>query len=228
MRLSPTPRSLVAFAALALTVVACNSSTTTTTPVVVTGPTGVPVNTSFQQGWVTPLRLPGTPSTIPALTVSSSGFTNNGPLPASAPFTGCTAAGVTTSNVSPQLSWTAGPSGTQSYMVEMFDPIAPTGAGFFHWTAFNIPAATTSLPAGYGTTTPGGGVIFGYTDYGASGYGGPCPPVGDGTHLYYIVVSALNVPTISGATAASTGAFLNFTTRGAIVAQGVLVGTYSR
>jgi Raf kinase inhibitor-like YbhB/YbcL family protein len=214
----------------ALALSACNGSSSTTTPttIVTSGPTGVPISVSFQSGWYTPLRLPGTPSSIGTLTVTSTDFTNGGALPATAPNTGCTAAGATASNVSPALAWSAGPSGTLSYVVEMFDPIAPTGTGFWHWTVYNIPASTTSLPRGYGTTPASGGVIEGYTDNGSSGYGGPCPPPGDGTHLYFFVVSALSVATLPGATSASTGAYANFVMRGNILAQGQIYGTYSR
>ena len=46
-------------------------------------------------------------------------------------------------NIFPGLSWTAGPSGTKSYVVIMQDADAMSrGAPILHWTMVNIPAAT--------------------------------------------------------------------------------------
>lgn len=202
--------ALVALAAVLP--VACNSSTSTTPLVTAT------TNPIYN------LRPPGTGAVAP-LTVSSTDFTSGGTLPATAPQLGC---GPSAANVSPQLAWTAGPSGTQSYVVQIFDPDAPTGVGFWHWNLVNVPASTTSLPTGFGTTAPTAPVVEAESDYGTSGYGGPCPPVGDPPHHYYFIVSALNVATLSGVTSTSTGAFVTFSMRGTILGQGQIVGTYGR
>src|SRR5262249_35872451 len=51
-------------------------------------------------------------------------------------------------NVSPQLSWTAGPAGTKSYAMLMEDPEGRGGAGVHHWVAYGIPANVNSFAEG--------------------------------------------------------------------------------
>lgn len=101
--------------------------------------------------------------------------------------------GCTGENQSPQLNWSNAPEGTKSFAITMHDPDAPTGSGWWHWVVFDIPATTNEIPAGSGSV--GGmlpaGAIQSMTDFGAPGYGGPCPPPGHGPHQYVITVHAL-------------------------------------
>ena len=53
-------------------------------------------------------------------------------------------------DVSPELSWYGFPKQTKSFVVSMYDPQAPTQAGFFHWIVEDIPATTTHLPQNAG------------------------------------------------------------------------------
>jgi Raf kinase inhibitor-like YbhB/YbcL family protein len=140
--------------------------------------------------------------------------------------------GCTGSNVSPALNWSGAPSGTKSFAVSMYDPDAPTGSGWWHWVVFNIPPGTTSLPKGAGDVkkklTPKG-AIQSRTDFGADGYGGPCPPAGDKPHRYQITVFAVDVDKLpdaknDAASAALVGFDLHFHT----LAKATLTGLYGR
>jgi Raf kinase inhibitor-like YbhB/YbcL family protein len=172
--------------------------------------------------------------TAAGFTLTSAEVQNNGTIAAEQVFTGCAASG-TAGNTSPSLTWTAGPAGTQSYLVTVFDPDAPTGSGFWHWVAFNIPAATTSLPkgAGSGTGLPAGAVQA-KNDFGQNAYGGPCPPVGDPAHHYHFTVYAMPEADLGaeGLGPAATGGFVGFVTRasptGRALAKAELVATYGR
>ncbi len=132
-------------------------------------------------------------------------------------------------NVSPQLSWNSAPEGTKSFALTCFDPDAPTGSGFWHWVVVNIPPDIASLEAGAGN--PGGNLPAGAlqvrTDFGAPGFGGPCPPEGDHPHRYIFTVFAVSMeelPVTADTAAAVVGFHLNFNT----LDKASLMGLYKR
>jgi Raf kinase inhibitor-like YbhB/YbcL family protein len=97
-------------------------------------------------------------------------------------------------NQSPQLSWKNAPEGTKSFAITMYDPDAPTGSGWWHWVVFDIPTDITVLMSNAGNISAKimpKEAVQGMTDFGAKGYGGPCPPEGHGFHQYIITVYAL-------------------------------------
>lgn len=97
-------------------------------------------------------------------------------------------------NVSPDLTWENAPEGTKSFAITMYDPDAPTGSGWWHWLAFDIPKDVSSIKTNAGQVDLDlmpKEVIQSITDYGTYGYGGPCPPEGHGLHQYIITVYAL-------------------------------------
>ena len=105
--------------------------------------------------------------------------------------------GCTGKNISPALRWSGAPKDTKGFALLVHDPDAPTGgAGWWHWLVYNIPAGTTELPKGAGKADGSAlpkGAASGITDFGAPGYGGPCPPEGDKPHRYIFTIYALNV-----------------------------------
>ena len=92
-------------------------------------------------------------------------------------------------NTSPHLKWSGAPDGTKSFAITCYDPDAPTGSGFWHWTVANIPADVTELPAGGPVPA---GAVEGRTDFGEPGYGGAAPPPGHGPHRYIFTVFAVD------------------------------------
>lgn len=138
--------------------------------------------------------------------------------------------GCTGRNLSPALAWSGIPEGTRSLALTVYDPDAPTGSGWWHWVVYDLPPTTAGLAAGAGEASGKGlpqGARQGRTDFGAPGYGGPCPPQGDKAHRYVFTLHALRVdrlPVEAGASAAMVGFVLNANR----LAKASLTATYGR
>ena len=138
--------------------------------------------------------------------------------------------GCTGKNVSPALSWSGAPKDTKSFALNVYDPDAPTGSGFWHWVVFNIPPDVTSLNKGAGDPKSDAapkGAVQSRTDFGVPGYGGPCPPKGDKPHHYHFTIYAVDVDKLDAdenATAAVIGFNLHFHT----IAKTEFIGLYGR
>jgi len=126
--------------------------------------------------------------------------------------------------ISPDLEWTGAPAGTKSFAMIVDDPDAPAGT-WVHWIIYNIPAATNSLPE----AMPAGsqlsdGSLQGRNSSGNFGYNGPCPP--SGTHRYFFKLFALD--SLLDLSSGANGDQLLKAMKGHIVAQGELMGTFSK
>ena len=127
-------------------------------------------------------------------------------------------------DVSPPLEWSDVPPGTASLAVICDDPDAPMGT-WVHWVLYNLPADTHSVPEDVpAIETLPNGAAQGMTDFGRVGYGGPAPP--SGVHRYFFRVYALDIR--ADLPPGATRHELDQAMRGHILAQGELMGRYSR
>jgi len=101
--------------------------------------------------------------------------------------------------VNPQLTWANVPSGTQSFAIIVDDPdaFAAFGVVWVHWNAHNVPATATQIAeaASNNSSLMPAGTTEDVSDFGSTGYRGPCPP--SGSHNYHYAVYALNKVSIS-------------------------------
>ena len=123
-------------------------------------------------------------------------------------------------DAAPELHWSGVPSGVVELALTCEDPDAPGGT-FVHWVAWGIDPADGRLP-------PEGqaGIRNGRNGFDRDGYGGPCPPPGDGPHHYELALYALD-----GSVGLDPGATiddLRSAIDGHIRATATLMGIYQR
>ncbi|RZJ46386.1 MAG: YbhB/YbcL family Raf kinase inhibitor-like protein [Brevundimonas sp.] len=128
-------------------------------------------------------------------------------------------------DTSPHLSWSGAPEGTKSYAVTCYDPDAPTGSGFWHWTVANIPADVTELKTGASSADLPAGAVEGRTDYGPAGFGGAAPPPGHGPHRYIFTVFAVDTDKLD-VTPDNSGAVFGFNLHFHTLAKATITATY--
>jgi Raf kinase inhibitor-like YbhB/YbcL family protein len=121
-------------------------------------------------------------------------------------------------NTNPPLHFDQVPAEAKSLALIVDDPDAPGGT-FVHWLVWNVDPKTTdiaehSVPAS---------AVPGQNGFGKTSYGGPCPP--SGTHRYYFRVYALDIAQMQ---VGVTRANLERAMQGHIIAQGELMGRYSK
>ena len=158
---------------------------------------------------------------LPTFTLTSTDVTDGEPV-ATPQVSGIMGAGG--EDVSPQLSWSGAPEGTQSYVVTMFDPDAPTPSGFWHWSLSNIPADVTELATGAASNPPKGAVKH-RNDGGTDEYLGAAPPEGHGPHRYIFTVFAVDAERLE-VTADDSGAVFGFNLHFHTLAKASITATY--
>lgn len=150
--------------------------------------------------------------------ISSPDFQNNQNIPSKYTCDG--------EDINPQLDISGAPSVAKSLVLIVDDPDAPLHFGgqaagdWAHWLLWNIKPETAAIAK---NSVPIG-AVEGVTDFGRSGWGGPCP--GSGKHRYqfkiYALDTELNIPS-SYRKAGLEGAIKDH-----ILDQAVLVGLYQR
>ncbi len=130
-------------------------------------------------------------------------------------------------DVSPALAWSGAPSGTRSFALIVDDPDAPDPAApkmiWTHWVLYDLPTGTTSLAEGVRSGALPPGTREGRNDWHATGYRGPCPPIG--RHRYFHRLYALD--TVLPDLHAPTRAALLAAMKGHVLASAELVGTFA-
>jgi len=121
-----------------------------------------------------------------ALRLSSTAFEHLGKIPRRYTCEG--------EDVSPPLSWTNPPPGTESLTLLVEDPDAPDPQApkmtWVHWILYDIPADVRGLEEAVPLDRLPDGTLAGRNDWRRTGYGGPCPPIG--RHRYFHKLYALD------------------------------------
>ena len=148
--------------------------------------------------------------------ITSSTFSEGGAIPVRYTCDG--------DDLSPPLTWSGVPAGTETFALICDDPDAPVGT-WVHWVYFNIPATVNQLPEGVSSDEePSQGGRQGRNDFRRIGYGGPCPP--GGTHRYYFKLYA--VDDVLHLPAGATKKKLLKSMENHVLAEAQLMGTFRR
>ncbi|MDE0592170.1 MAG: YbhB/YbcL family Raf kinase inhibitor-like protein [Dehalococcoidia bacterium] len=156
-------------------------------------------------------------SLIASLVISSAAFEDGDSIPVEYTCDG--------NNTSPPLRWSDVPGGTRAIAILVDDPDALVGI-FRHWSVYNIPSGSRSLPAAQPKMVKlKDSTRQAFNSFDNVGYSGPCPPEGQ-EHEYVFFIYALSEPLDldDDATAFDVSTAL----RGKVVGTGSFSGMYAR
>lgn len=157
---------------------------------------------------------------ITSMEISSPAFGDNATIPTLYTCDG--------RDISPPVNWSALPAGTKSLALIVDDPDAPDPAApkrtWVHWVLYNIPPIATGLTEGVTSQGLPVGTSQGLNDWKRTGYGGPCPPIGE--HRYFFKLYALD--TLFADFGTPTKAVLERAMQGHVLGAAQLIGTYAR
>ena len=171
--------------------------------------------------WLPPLSAqPDQGRSVMTMTLQSPAFTHHGEIPSRYTCDG--------EDISPPLTWSGIPEGTQSLVLIVDDPDAPDPKApkmtWVHWLLYNIPPDTAGFPENVSPDELPKGTMEGLNDWKRTGYGGPCPPIGK--HRYFFKLYALD--TILPDLGKPTKSQLEKAMQNHILEKTELVGTYQK
>jgi Raf kinase inhibitor-like YbhB/YbcL family protein len=94
-------------------------------------------------------------------------------------------------NVSPPLRWGEAPEGTREWLLICEDPDAPRDEPFIHWI-LSVPEHIEGVAEGVSRDNLPLGAHEARNDSKSTGYFGPRPPKGHGTHHYHFQIFAVD------------------------------------
>ena len=154
------------------------------------------------------------------MTLESPAFAHDGAIPALHTCEG--------RDESPPLRWSGVPTGARSLALIVDDPDAPDPAApkrvWVHWVLYNLPRDANGLEEAVASAQLPAGTLEGRNDWGRTGYGGPCPPIG--RHRYFHKLYALD--TVLPDLQQPDKAGLLKAMQGHVIAEAELVGTYRK
>lgn len=155
-----------------------------------------------------------------AFAITSSAFEHQGEIPKQYTCDG--------KNISPPLSWSGMPEGTESLVLIVDDPDAPDPAApkmtWVHWLLYNVPPTASGLSEAVDSAGLPPGTQQGLNDWQRTGYGGPCPPTG--RHRYFFKLYALDTKLTE--LRQPTKQELEQAMAGHVLEEAGLIGTYQR
>jgi len=155
-----------------------------------------------------------------SFSIRSTAFSQNGSIPSKYTCEG--------EDVSPPLTWSNLPNGTQSLALivedpDVPDPKAPTRT-WVHWVLYDLPPQATGLAEGVVVKSLPPGTRQGLSDWKRTGYGGPCPPIGRHRYIHTLYAIDTVLPDLEEPTKTQLVEQL----QGHILGTAELIGTYER
>ena len=166
----------------------------------------------------------------PPMTMTVAGFADGGQIPVK--YTQAAPGVATGEGLSPAITWSNAPAGTQSFVLNMHDMEVvrnKTSDDQAHWVVWNIPATATGLPEG---VPKGSQLSDGSYQISATGamYRGPGAPANGPPHHYMFEVYALDskLDVTPAADAFETRANVVKAMQGHILGKAVYGGLFKR